>query len=247
MTFDAVLSLKTVKLSRLAYHEKGSAETGVEQLGMSGFRWFDRGSTQALLATETDQAFLAFRGTESTNPRDWTTDAKFIPAPGVFGAPVHSGFRDALDDVWPDIITAIAGLSVPVVVTGHSLGAALATLAAARLDDAGHDVAGVYTFGQPRTGQGAFRSAYGERLGPVTFRFINHIDLVTRVPLLIQGYRHVGSRMYFDHNGRFHVDANPWMVAMDDVRFRLAHFGSIKAAGLAPHEISAYVDLIETL
>ena len=89
-----------------------------------------------------------------------------------------------------------------VVFTGHSLGGALAAF---RADRAGHPVAAIYTYGQPRVGHRDFSRAYSERLEDRTYRAINHVDLVTRVPLLLQGYRHVGSRIYFDRGGTAHL------------------------------------------
>jgi triacylglycerol lipase len=188
---------------------------------------------------------VAFRGTEA-NPVDWITDARFNPVAGAFGAPVHSGFKVALDEVWDDV-AGLAGRPLSLFFTGHSLGAALATLGAARWAESGGNVAGVFTFGQPRTGQTAFVSAYNAKLADVTYRFVNHIDLVTRVPLWVQRYRHVGRRMYWDGSGRFHGDASWWQVAKDDIAYRFAHFGRIQSIGLEPHFVPAYSKLVDEL
>lgn len=246
MRIDTAEARLAVKLSRLAYQNADSARTGVEALGLGDFTFFDAASTQAFTATGNGRRYLAFRGTETDRPPDWIRDAQFSPMEGEFGTEVHSGFHNALNEIWDEVSAALAGTD-PVVPTGHSLGAALATLAAARLQDSGRDVEGVYTFGQPRSGQGAFATEFNRRLENVTYRFINHIDLVTRVPLLVQGYRHVGRRMYFDESGTFHPDARSWTIAKDDLSYRLRNFGRIESTGLGSHEISRYDDLVSGL
>ncbi len=244
---DITLAKLTVKLSRYAYRDQSRAEAAVGPLGLTDFTWFAKTSTQAFSVVDADLLYLAFRGTEADNPIDWIADAKFAPILGVYGTSVHSGFREALDEVWDEIAPVVAAAGKPAVITGHSLGAALATLAAARLDDAGHRVAALHTYGQPRTGHRDFSEAFESKLGDVSYRFINHIDLVTRIPLLLQSYRHIGKRVYFDASGVLHMNASGWRIAFDDLKYRFAHRGSIKAAGLSPHEISAYSRLVEAL
>ena len=247
MPLDVAIAKLTVKLSRYAYRSQARAGTDVGALGLEDFTWFAKRSTQAFSVVDTDLLYLAFRGTEADNPLDWITDAKFAPASGVFGTSVHSGFREALDEVWDEILPVATAAGKPLVVTGHSLGGALATLAAARLVDAGLQITALHTYGQPRTGLRDFREAFDSKLDGVSYRFINHIDLVTRIPLLIQSYRHIGRRVYFDESGVVHMKASGWKIAIDDLKYRIAHLGSIKAAGLSLHEISAYMRLVESL
>ncbi|MEE8330225.1 MAG: lipase family protein [Acidimicrobiia bacterium] len=242
---DANLAQLTVRLSRAAYLDQPDAATAVADLGLGGFRFFDASSTQAFVASDASRVFLAFRGTESDNPRDWVRDSQFATTKGELETMVHSGFHKALDEVWTDMRPLATGGEV--FLTGHSLGAGIATLAAARLADDGATVAGVYTYGQPRTGKADFAGAYQAALGSKTFRFVNHIDVVTRVPFLLQGYRHVGQRMYFDGDGAFHDGASVWKVAWDDIKARLRHFGTIKAAGVGPHDMSKYVARVDAL
>jgi predicted lipase len=226
---------------------RDAAATAVAEEGLDSFHFFDGPSTQAITTTSDDHVFLAFRGTESKNPTDWARDAQFAPQIGELDGRVHSGFRAALNEVWAAVEASLEAAAKPIVVTGHSLGAGLAVLAAARAISSGHDVSFVYLYGCPRPGLADFRSAYDRRLQSVTFNVINHIDLVTRVPFLAQGFRHVGRRMYFDALGKFHEDAGAWHIARDDLRYRLRHFGRIQSIGLGPHEISAYVNSIEAL
>src|SRR5262249_14299388 len=68
--------------------------------------------------------------------------------------------------------------------TGHSLGAALATLAATR-----RAPQAVYTFGSPRVGKEAFVRSL---MSIPIYRVVDDEDVVTRVPPEILGFRHVG-------------------------------------------------------
>jgi hypothetical protein len=247
MGFEPKLALTTVQLSKIAYRPPDQAEQNVTTLGLTSFRHFSGASTQAFVAQDGTHRYLAFRGTESTNHVDWLRDAEFRPATGVFGTMVHSGFRRALDEVWSDIVPHVTGHDRKLVITGHSLGAGLAALAAARLAATDNTVDDVYTYGSPRVGLKDFAAAYNAALGTNTYRVINHIDIVTRVPLLMQNYRHVGRRMYFDGNGRFHPDAGAWHITRDDFVARLKHFGRIQSAGVAPHDIPRYVEGIESI
>jgi hypothetical protein len=142
--------------------------------------------TQAMLVQPTDApkwAALVFRGTEQ-KPADLISDLSLsIPLLGS-GPLVHRGFKHALDIVWNDIETALQNVHVPLFMSGHSLGGALATLAAAR-----HTPRGVYTFGSPMVGNHAF----AQTLTAVQIhRVVDDIDGVTFVPPPHLGYVHVG-------------------------------------------------------
>lgn len=252
MPFEPAVAKFMVELARLAYSPREEAEAGTAALGLREFSFFDQGGTQAFVCGDDTRLILAFRGSQAltgpdADPIDWIRNAGFGPTQGELGASVHSGFHDALEEVWDGIGPIVQASTQGVWLTGHSLGAALATLAAARTLSAGGQVAGLYTFGQPRTGRSGFRDAFDGALRNVTYRVINHIDLVTRIPLLSQGYRHVGRRMYFDERGRFHEDASGWRIALDDLRYRFAHFGSIKAVGAEPHLMAPYQARVDGL
>jgi triacylglycerol lipase len=234
------------RLSGIAYRAQAPALEAVAGLGLRDFQFYDGASTQAFLCGDDTRFALAFRGSER-DPLDWIRTAQFHPVPGELGGHVHSGFHGALDEVWDEVAADLAGGDRPLFVTGHSLGGALATLAAARAHAAGSVVGGVYTYGQPRVGKADFQVAYNAALDNVTFRVVNHIDLVTRVPLLVQGYRHIGRRMYFDESGALERDAGNWPVARDDIRYRFRHVGRIQAAGLTPHLLPAYRERIDAL
>ena len=77
---------------------------------------------------------------------------------------------------------------LPIFITGHSLGGALATLGAAYLS--GWGPAACYTFGAPRGGNKGFSSS----LQTPVYRVVNPGDPVPHVPTPLRGYRHAGDR-----------------------------------------------------
>ena len=90
------------------------------------------------------------------------TNFNFLPEPWDQGGKVHRGFKAALSEVWTSLEKHISNLhrnNLKIWLTGHSLGAALATLAADRLGNA----QGLYTFGSPRIGDRDFKNQYLEQ------------------------------------------------------------------------------------
>jgi len=143
--------------------------------------------TQAMLVESVAQpvfAALVFRGTEQ-KIKDFVTDLEIGHPPLAEGIPeVHEGFEEALDSIWQEVDAALSAIACPVFFTGHSLGAALATLAATRcLPKA------VYTFGSPRVGNDAFTTSL--RNVPV-YRVVDDQDVVTTLPPKALGFRHAG-------------------------------------------------------
>jgi len=164
--------------------------------------------TQGFIATNCHTVLVAFRGTES--PRDWVTDAQCrLQDVGMYRA--HQGFCRAAGSVEHEILWRVrehewAGKKV--IFTGHSLGGALAQIAALNLVESGLRVDAVVSFGSPRVGDGHFRAYYNTLLGECSTRVVNQTDMVTRLPGLLQGYRHGGlNEVFFDAFG--YAEENP--------------------------------------
>lgn len=154
---------------------------------MQQFAVAPRWHIHALLLTReqpSPAAVLVFRGTEQ-NWRNYLIDAHMGMAGWSSRAMAHAGFQLALDSVWPTLAPALqACAGRPLFTAGHSLGAALAVLTAARTS-----VKAVYGFGCPRLGNRAFV----QQLANTPIYRINHgIDLVTRVPPGWLGFEHAG-------------------------------------------------------
>ncbi len=240
--------------AHLAYFD-GSQIEGVlhenrRSLGLSLVEFFDNGGTRGYLAGGDGFAILAFRGTQPGEVRDLATDLKFhqreLSAVGGSVA-VHSGFLEALEHVWEPVqscLEALSETSTPVWFTGHSLGAALATLAAVR-----HQPAALYTFGSPRVGQEGLRNVL---VGFEVERFVNCTDIVTSVPPPLLRYRHAGTQRFFTHLGHLHNDPDTCLVARArragtfayQKTFPLVHRGMVKLRRLADHAIVNYTESI---
>jgi triacylglycerol lipase len=150
----------TIGIPKIRYHSAENAETGGRSKFItSGSKEFPEDTdTQLFIGHSGSAIVMAFRGT--TNIRDWMTDAKiaFVDVPH---GKVHSGFNSALDSVWAEVLETLKQTQIyaqSLWITGHSLGRALAALAAAaRLSlDEHKPINGIYTFGQPRVGDRQF-------------------------------------------------------------------------------------------
>src|SRR4051794_1864922 len=150
---------------------------------------FATGSITGFVGATDRVAVVAFRGTVTIE--DWLVDgqARQVNDPHYPGL-VHRGFRDALESVWPAIrqLIPVPLAERTVWVSGHSLGGALVSLAAGRLEADGVPVAAAYTYGSPRVGDPAFYNGYV----PPNYRFVNNNDIVPHVPSesLLIGLRH---------------------------------------------------------
>jgi triacylglycerol lipase len=156
---------------------------------------------QGYLAVADQFVIVAFRGTEPDDWQDLFDNAQFVLAPWDRpGTNVHAGFKDALEDVWDDLQVRLDALSTSrrVWFAGHSLGGALATLAADRFPA----TAGLSTIGSPRVGDSAFAQSFDARFGPRTLRYVREADIVTHVPPPFPfPYSHVGERRHIDSEG----------------------------------------------
>ena len=153
---------------------------------------------------------ITFRG--SNSPLDWAHNLAFARMEvATFcdhsGIKVHRGFLAAyMSEHVRGILHGLAREAQVIRVTGHSYGAALATLCALdlRLAFPEIDVEAVL-FGAPRVGNKAFMRCYNSHVIR-TVRVECGNDVVTKVPLVIMGFRHVGSR--------FHVGARRFPLAV---------------------------------
>jgi len=200
------------RASNLVYEDfKGSKVINeIESWGFekNNIKFFDSHGTQAFLAVDKEKIIIAFRGTEPDKLKDWVTDAKVRKTAGPYGD-VHRGFSKALSYVWSDIedvIDEVRDNNQTIWLTGHSLGAALATLAAGQIqtNEDQMTVSGLYTFGSPRVGSHRFAKRFNHDNMNV-FRCVNNNDIVTRVPLSLT-YSHIGSLMYFNKDGHLVPD-----------------------------------------
>ena len=240
-------ALFLAKCSQLAYESSEAISRKMTAWGFPHIACFDRKDTQAFVAGNADMIIVAFRGTEPRRLQDWMTDKQILRRKGPYGK-VHRGFLASLDHVWNDIKNARKSFQdrgQSLWFTGHSLGAALATLAVAKLGEDAEPVHGLYTFGQPRVGGKTFARNFDGDFKSVTFRFVNNNDMVTRVPRRLLGYRHVGRVLYLDAAGLLHDDMHWWNQFRDRVKGRVDDLGKIGPDGLKDHGIVKYLKSLQ--
>lgn len=158
-----------------------------EALGAGGFELkgvlFDAATdTQGYVAVRRSReghpgmAVLAFRGTQQVT--DWMTNLNAATTPvsssgGETLGNVHRGFNEAFLSVHDQIDPLLEGDDeLPLFITGHSLGGALATLATWYLK--GDNLAACYTFGAPRVGD----TGLMDRFRTPIYRIVNGVDPV---------------------------------------------------------------------
>lgn len=160
--------------------EKATLEKELAFLDCVLIKTFDKNGTQAILVRRQGYLILAFRGTETTSVKDIKSDAKAKTKSCTSGGKIHSGFDEAYGQVALDIELALEEEGVaemPLFITGHSLGGALATIAAKKLAHRGGN-AGCYTFGAPRVGDEEWVSGIKTPI----YRVVNAADCVTMLP-----------------------------------------------------------------
>jgi triacylglycerol lipase len=195
-TWRAAYSDRTASLmARLAGIAYFDVPALADRVGVAGFTLaaaYDDGLTQGFLARSEDFAALVFRGTSSQ--ADWRTNLRAqlapVQTPGGRTVRLHAGFLDAfagLEQTLRADLDAHVGDKLGLYIAGHSLGGALAQIAAAMLER--DTLAACYTFGAPRVGDQRF----DEVVKCPHYRIVNGWDLVTTLPPPFpSAFRHSG-------------------------------------------------------
>jgi hypothetical protein len=234
----------------------------------------DWNAVASFMSCTADELLLVFRGTLVARPEDgqdrWDTmlggmvfNFAFAQTDG-YGGRVHRGFAAALEGIWQPLTAKLRQLGDStrrLVITGHSKGAALATLAGWRFHQEGRPVEAVYTFGSPRVGNDAFAEHYPVPL----YRFEHRDDPVPHLPppprLARQlepflgtwvsanvDYRHAGELFFLDWSGKL-VSAQTTRMLLSTVRgarLLVALFRN-RAQALAEHSCEAYAEALRAL
>lgn len=171
------------------------------ELGLQA-QLISRDNTQAYVGTSDAAVVVAFRGSEKPASmdgfKDWllTNARNFLVLPegrigtdfaaaGV-GARFHRGFMAALDEIWEPLFQAVDAAQLarerPLWVTGHSLGGAIALLAAWRFERQFLKVHQIYTFGAPMIGNPAAAEAFQKQFPGRIFRYVDTRDPVPKLP-----------------------------------------------------------------
>ncbi|MEU9338890.1 lipase family protein [Streptomyces sp. NPDC048290] len=247
------------RASDLAYKDQAVIDSQARTWGFDRVRHhetvytapFPLQDTQAYTMAGPDMVVTAFRGTEPQQIKDWLTDACTPPWPGPGGVGyVHYGFAQALDTILPSVRDALAEVRTDgqrVYFTGHSLGGALAMLAAARLalEDPRLAADGVYTYGQPRTCDRRLAAAFDEGLKDRVFRFVNNNDIVPTLPPE-PAFTHVAALRYIDSAGRLRTTPPGVLPRLADrAAGATADIFAPASDGIRDHLMGSYLTALE--
>ena len=162
--------------------------------------------------------YIAIRGTETIG--EWLRNVEAIPFPFPGGGFVHAGFLriwERLECVtfggevvtMREAVASLPGLK-HVIVTGHSLGAALATLVAADLATVHPGQVELLTFASPRVGELFFRNRIDHEV--LHHRVANYFDAVRHLPAL--PFVHCGDAHYLGPTDVTTPSATRWWDAL---------------------------------
>ncbi len=165
---------------------------------------WDRGDAQAYRLGFPGAVYVVFRGTQVTTGFSWgdifaNAKVRKVPWPSgpIATSRVHRGYKAQFEALEADVLRVWTDHRVgkdrrPLLFCGHSLGGALATLAASVYPP---DI--TLTFGSPRVGDRAFSETL-----PKHFKRIHHDhDIAVRWPLAAFGYRHGGDPIHLADDG----------------------------------------------
>ena len=153
---------------------------------------------------ERDQTiYITYEGSHLT--QDWINDFTFVKVDYEnFSCQVHKGFYESVQSVITDVLEEVKRLrelypSYKIVATGHSLGAALATLTAVDLIEANIPTQ-IFNFGSPRI----FDEDCAKEVSALVenrVRVTHYKDIVPHTPLERMQFMHISGEWYEDNKG----------------------------------------------
>lgn len=232
--------------------------------GMQNFSFINETKTSTNLIVMSNESVIVviFRGSEVRGgfrnaKKDWLlTDAKckMIEVPEFNNTFLHSGFWKSYSSIEDTLIKTIHEHQTnhqKIFITGHSLGGALAVLAA--LDFSLHQLQpfGVYTYANPRVGSERFAEFYEQQNIP-TFRYVNKNDIVPMLPptkcfhRMFCPEKDKGVCGRYEHVGTTYNITRSDSILINDVEVNVPkiyyNFGKIKRHNLAEYCNEIYLN-----
>ena len=226
------------KLSSLAY--KNPSDFPPEEItnfGYESFEFINVDGAQAYVCISDVQITFVFRGTEPKEPSDVVADLKAWKQQSRVAGKVHDGFYGELEKIWSEIESiALLHSDKICTITGHSLGAAMATICAARFQGKFKSIK-LFTYGSPRVGNKKF-------INSLSFdhdRWVNNNDAVTKVPPVWLFYKHHGELKYLNYYGNVRDGYSLHQRLKDMLRSRIKAIKKWQFfKGVYDHSISNY-------
>lgn len=135
---------------------------------------------------------ISFSGTQNFK-QILDHDLNFLPTKWEPKGKAHSGFAKRSIKLINEIEYFIEE-NDDFIISGHSLGGAIAVLCASRITTNGKNVVGVYTFGTPKIGNEEFKEYYiHQNLWKKTKNYVFPRDFVRKLPPFI--YKQIGDEI----------------------------------------------------
>lgn len=125
--------------------------------------------------------------------------------------------------------------SAPIYVTGHSLGGAIAIVAALDIHRTYGKAIKLYTFGEPRVGNAAF-AAYVAAQIPDTFRVIHYADMVPHLPPAASNYKHTNFEVWYQEDMKSYKVCNAEDSSCSN--------SVVPKLSTSDHDISFYIKIV---
>ncbi|MBO9489837.1 lipase family protein [Endozoicomonas sp. G2_1] len=170
-------------LRHVCYDHEENLQNLISELSALKFEireTFDSKGTQAMLVSNGSMLVLAFRGTEPDRVKDIKSDLDGVQEDCSTSGSIHRGFSNAYEVISSRVVKELSKpeySSLPLYITGHSLGGAIATVATKRLKHQGGHAA-TYTFGAPRVGN----EDWVATIKTPVYRIVNSADIVPMLP-----------------------------------------------------------------
>jgi hypothetical protein len=217
--YNQDIAFRAMYYSAATYCNKGTVDSwtcGEPCSSLSGFGEMTRIENELLdtfgvvgYNQPSNEIVIAFRGTNGADFMNWMTNLIYyrVQYADVANTQVHSGFYTAYSSVSYTLLKAVRALlakypSASILITGHSLGGALATFAALDMkrEIKTSNNINFYTFGSPRIGNQAFTD-YVMKLYPGQYQRVTHYtDVVVQVPPRQMGFNHAGNEVWYYNN-----------------------------------------------
>ncbi|XP_046858557.1 lipase-like [Xenia sp. Carnegie-2017] len=197
-------------MSTIHFAAMESSDAYTEKKHSRDSKLFDKGRMKGFVKNTQNVIVVSFQGSDSL--QDWFRNIQTLKKSysGCQDCKIHSGFLKSYSPLKDEMLRKVNTLyqehPKKILVTGHSLGGAMATLAAVDLVNAGYPV-NLITFGAPRVGNKEFAQYVDRIVKGINLRVTYKNDIVTVIPN--KGYRHAGQELHcIDHNKFHYYPAN---------------------------------------
>ena len=228
-------ALLLANLCNISYYDKDNVKNYLTN-NYDSFCWFSSENIEGFGCRNlaTNSVYIVIRGTQN-NWKDILSDLKTWRVKSGDGY-VHYGFNKSSSLILDQVENYLNNFkNNKIIYTGHSLGAAVATVLASFLP-----ANELYTFGSPRVGNDSFVNMLNQK-DVKHYRIVNNKDAITGVPFSFMGFQHHGELIYLNYYGDT-KELTTIQSVKDTWRSRLRAIKKLECySGLYDHKIEEYI------